>query len=187
MKNRKIASILLALTICIQNTACMQVKNGGNEISSSVVASSFDNTSEVLEDKDDEEDITKTLQFFLDELSKVKGIEDKIEFSNEEIENYLNTDDAIKCTDKTKWDFETLFAKIEENSNQYALDHPEVHSVFDLYYVVSVADLYDQAGIKCDYTYGRFGWKDHDAIHNAKIIKVKGGYMIGLPEPVEFK
>ena len=64
MKNKKIASILLALTICIQNTACMQVKNGGNEISSSVVASSFDNTSEVLEDKDDEEDITKTLQFF---------------------------------------------------------------------------------------------------------------------------
>ena len=101
MKNKKIASILLALTICIQNTACMQVKNGGNEISSSVVASSFDNTSEVLEDEDDEEDITKTLQFFLDELSKVKGIEDKIEFSNEEIENYLNTDDAIKCTDKT--------------------------------------------------------------------------------------
>ena len=144
MKNKKIASILLALTICIQNTACMQVKNGGNEISSSVIASSFDNTSEVLEDEDDEEDITKTLQFFLDELSKVKGIEDKIEFSNEEIENYLNTDDAIKCTDKTKWDFETLFAKIEENSNQYAFDHPEVHSVFDLYYVDNYASSDDE-------------------------------------------
>ena len=144
MKNKKIASILLALTICIQNTACMQVKNGGNEISSSVVASSFDNTSEVLEDEDDEEDITKTLQFFLDELSKVKGIEDKIEFSNEEIENYLNTDEIIKCTDKTKWEFETLFAKIEENSNQYALDHPEVHSVFDLYYVDNYASSDDE-------------------------------------------
>ena len=144
MKNKKIASILLALTICIQNTACMQVKNGGNEISSSVIASSFDNTSEVLEDEDDDEDITKTLQFFLDELSKVKGIEDKIEFSNEEIENHLNTDDAIKCTDKTKWDFETLFAKIEENSNQYALDHPEVHSVFDLYYVDNYASSDDE-------------------------------------------
>lgn len=144
MKNKKIASILLALTICIQNTACMQVKNGGNEISSSVVASSFDNTSEVLEDEDDEEDITKTLQFFLDELSKVKGIEDKIEFGNEEIENYLNTDEIIKCTDKTKWDFETLFAKIEENSNQYALDHPEVHSVFDLYYVDNYASSDDE-------------------------------------------
>ena len=60
------------------------------------------------------------------------------------VENYLNTDDAIKCTDKTKWDFETLFAKIEENSNQYALDHPEVHSVFDLYYVDNYASSDDE-------------------------------------------
>ena len=57
--------------------------------------------------------------------------------------------------------------------------------IFDRYGVVSVGDLYDEAAIKCDYTSSRFGWKDHDAIHNAKIIRVKGGYMIDLPEPVE--
>lgn len=59
--------------------------------------------------------------------------------------------------------------------------------IFDRYGVVSVGDLYDEAGIKCDYTHSRFGWKDPDAIHNAKVVKVKGGYMIDLPEPVEFK
>ena len=59
--------------------------------------------------------------------------------------------------------------------------------IFDRYGVVSVGDLYDEAAIKCDYTHSRFGWKDHDAIHNAKIVKVKGGYMIDLPEPVEFE
>ena len=59
--------------------------------------------------------------------------------------------------------------------------------IFDRYGVVSVGDLYDEAAIKCDYIHSRFGWKDHDAIHNAKIVKVKGGYMIDLPEPVEFE
>lgn len=59
--------------------------------------------------------------------------------------------------------------------------------IFDRYGVVSVGELYAEAGIKCDYTYSRFGWKNHDDIYNAKVVKVKGGYMIDLPEPVEFK
>ena len=84
---------------------------------------------------------------------------------------------------RTKIDTEVVF----KHKNDALVALSNLKDIFDLYYVVSVADLYDQAGIKCDYTYGRFGWKDHDAIHNAKIIKVKGGYMIDLPEPVEFK
>lgn len=84
---------------------------------------------------------------------------------------------------RTKIDTKIVF----EHRNDALVALSNLKDIFDLYYVVSVADLYDQAGIKCDYTYGRFGWKDHDAIHNAKIIKVKGGYMIDLPEPVEFE
>ena len=84
---------------------------------------------------------------------------------------------------RTKIDTKVVF----EHRNDALVALSNLKDIFDLYYVVSVADLYDQAGIKCDYTYGRFGWKDHDAIHNAKIIKVKGGYMIDLPEPVEFE
>ena len=74
-----------------------------------------------------------------------------------------------------------------EHRNDALVALSNLKDISDLYYVVSVADLYDQAGIKCDYTYGRFGWKDYDAIHNAKVVKVKGGYMIDLPEPVEFE
>ena len=84
---------------------------------------------------------------------------------------------------RTKIDTKIVF----EHRNDALVALSNLKDIFDLYYVVSVADLYDQAGIKCDYTYGRFGWKDYDAIHNAKIVKVKGGYMIDLPEPVEFK
>ena len=84
---------------------------------------------------------------------------------------------------RTKIDTKIVF----EHRNDALVALSNLKDIFDLYYVVSVADLYDQAGIKCDYTYGRFGWKDYDAIHNAKIVKIKGGYMIDLPEPVEFK
>ena len=83
---------------------------------------------------------------------------------------------------RTKIDTEIVF----EHRNNALVALSNLKDIFDLYYVVSVADLYDQAGIKCDYTHGRFGWKDHDAIHNAKVVKVKGGYMIDLPEPVKF-
>ena len=84
---------------------------------------------------------------------------------------------------RTKIDTEIVF----EHRNDALVALSNLKDIFDLYYVVSVADLYDEAGIKCDYTYGRFGWKDYDAIHNAKVVKVKGGYMIDLPEPVEFE
>ena len=84
---------------------------------------------------------------------------------------------------RTKIDTKIVF----EHRNDALVALSNLKDIFDLYYVVSVADLYDQAGIKCDYTYGRFGWKNYDDIHNAKIIKVKGGYMIDLPEPVKFK
>ena len=90
---------------------------------------------------------------------------------------------AVSNEKRTKIDTKIVF----EHRNDALVALSNLKDIFDLYYVVSVADLYDQAGIKCDYTYGRFGWKDHDAIHNAKIIKVKGGYMIDLPEPVKFK
>ena len=101
-------------------------------------------------------------------------------FRNSLTKNNYNT---VSNEKRTKINTEVVFK--HRNNALVALSN--LKDIFDLYYVVSVADLYDQAGIKCDYTYGRFGWKDHDAIHNAKIVKVKGGYMIDLPEPVEFE
>ena len=84
---------------------------------------------------------------------------------------------------RTKIDTEVVFK--HRNNALVALSN--LKDIFDRYGVVSVGDLYDEAAIKCDYTCSRFGWKDYDAIHNAKVVKVKGGYMIDLPEPVEFE
>ena len=82
---------------------------------------------------------------------------------------------------RTKIDTEIVF----EHRNNALVALSNLKDIFDRYGVVSVGDLYDEAGIKCDYTHSRFGWKNYDDIHNAKIVKVKGGYMIDLPEPVE--
>ena len=84
---------------------------------------------------------------------------------------------------RTKIDTEIVF----EHRNNALVALSNLKDIFDRYGVVSVGDLYDEAAIKCDYTCSRFGWKDYDAIHNAKVVKVKGGYMIDLPEPVEFE
>ena len=83
---------------------------------------------------------------------------------------------------RTKIDTEIVF----EHRNNALVALSNLENIFDRYGVVSVGDLYDEAAIKCDYTCSRFGWKDYDAIHNAKVVKVKNGYMIDLPEPVEF-
>lgn len=82
---------------------------------------------------------------------------------------------------KTKIDTKIVFKNRFEAD--VALD--TLRDCFKEFGVVSVSDLYKVAEIKCDHTYNRFGWKDYNAIHNAKVVKVKGGYMIDLPEPVE--
>ena len=90
---------------------------------------------------------------------------------------------TVTNTKRTKIDTKIVF---EDRINALvALSN--LKDIFDRYGVVSVGDLYDEAAIKCDYTCSRFGWKNYDDIHNAKIVKVKGGYMIDLPEPVEFE
>ena len=99
-------------------------------------------------------------------------------FRNSLVKTNYNT---VTNTKRTKIDTEIVF----EHRNDALVALNNLKDIFDVYYGVSVADLYDEAGIKCDYTCSRFGWKDYDVIHNAKVVKVKGGYMIDLPEPVE--
>lgn len=51
------------------------------------------------------------------------------------------------------------------------------------YGIVSVADLYDLAGITCrNYTANRYGWTD---IRNAKVLRSKDGYILELPRTVQ--
>lgn len=44
--------------------------------------------------------------------------------------------------------------------------------------VVSVADLFDMAGISCNYTDNKYGWTD---LRSAHVERVRDGYIINLP------
>ena len=127
---------------------------------------------DIYEKKQEDESINSYANTVLNDLlDKFKNSLTRINYNTVSNEKQTKIDTAIVFKHKT--------------NALVALSNLE--DIFDRYGVVSVGDLYDEAGIKCDYTSSRFGWKDYDAIHNAKIIKVKGGYMIDMPEPVEFE
>lgn len=51
--------------------------------------------------------------------------------------------------------------------------------LIDTYGLVRVADLYDLVGVSGNYTDNKYGWTN---IRNAKIVRVRDGYMIKLPK-----
>lgn len=46
------------------------------------------------------------------------------------------------------------------------------------YGIVSIADLYDLAGLTCSYTANKYGWT---SIKNAKVVRIRDGYVINMP------
>lgn len=53
--------------------------------------------------------------------------------------------------------------------------------LLDTYGVVSVADMYDLAGLTCDFTFNKYGWT---SIRNAEVRRSGDGYVIKLPNPL---
>lgn len=59
----------------------------------------------------------------------------------------------------------------------------QLDSAISTYGIVSVADLYDLAGITChNYTANKYGWTD---MRNAKVVRVRDGYILQLPRTVQ--
>ena len=55
----------------------------------------------------------------------------------------------------------------------------DMHKSLREYGVVSVADMYDMAGLRQPYTSGKFGWYN---ISRAEVVRLRDGYIIRLPE-----
>lgn len=59
----------------------------------------------------------------------------------------------------------------------------ELEAAIEMYGQVSVADLYDLAGVTCNtYTANRYGWED---LRNARVVSTRDGYIIQLPRTVQ--
>ena len=53
-----------------------------------------------------------------------------------------------------------------------------MEELLDRFDAVSVADLFDMAGISCNYTDNKYGWTNLDS---ARVERVRDGYIIRLP------
>lgn len=59
----------------------------------------------------------------------------------------------------------------------------QMESAIANYDFVTVADLYDLAGVTCrSYTANKYGWTD---IRNAKVVRVRDGYVLQLPRAIQ--
>ena len=59
----------------------------------------------------------------------------------------------------------------------------QLESVIASYGIASVADLYDLAGVTCrSYVANKYGWTD---IRNAKVVRIRDGYILQLPKTVQ--
>ncbi len=61
-----------------------------------------------------------------------------------------------------------------------------IDKLFELvsrYDTATVADLYELVGLSATHTDHKWGWSD---LHGSGVSRVRGGYLLDLPEPVPF-
>jgi hypothetical protein len=79
-------------------------------------------------------------------------------------------------------------ARARHNFDEIVLDdraeaEEVIDRLFDLvsrYESASVADLYELVGLASSHTDHKWGWSD---LHGAGVSRIRGGYLLDLPEP----
>lgn len=77
---------------------------------------------------------------------------------------------------KTRFNYDNI---VFESRGEAASVLDEMNNVIDTYKFVSVADLFEMAGLDQPYTSNKFGWSN---ISNADIVRVSDGYILKLPK-----
>lgn len=60
----------------------------------------------------------------------------------------------------------------------------QMDALLDTYKMVTLADFYDLVGMTCDYTDHNYGWT---SLTNAKVVRVRDGYIVMLPKALPIK
>lgn len=84
-------------------------------------------------------------------------------------------DDRYRSSRTRSYSFDDIIFESRGEAEE-VLDRMD--ELIDTYHAVSVADMYDLAGLSCDYTDNKYGWT---SLRSADIVRVNGGYMIKLP------
>lgn len=77
---------------------------------------------------------------------------------------------------KTRFNYDNIFF---ESRGEATAVLDEMNNVIDVYKFVSVADLFEMAGLDQPYTSNKFGWTN---INTAEVVRTSEGYVIKLPK-----
>ena len=66
-----------------------------------------------------------------------------------------------------------------DNRGEAEIVLSRMDELIDTYGIVTIADLYDLAGVTGDYTTNNYGWTN---IRNAEVVRVRDGYIIKMPK-----
>lgn len=82
--------------------------------------------------------------------------------------------------DRNRFDYDDI--EFETRGEAEAVRN-EMEDCIERYGMVSVADMYDMAGLAAPYTSSKYGWT---SIRTAEIKRTRGGYVIELPRAIAF-
>lgn len=92
-----------------------------------------------------------------------------------------DNDRHVNQTRTTGYSYEDL---IFESRGEAEDVRTRLDEAIDTYGMVSVGDMFDLAGITCNYTDYNYGWTN---IRNAEIIHVREGYLLKMPKALPIK
>lgn len=83
-------------------------------------------------------------------------------------------DDEVRA--RPRFDFDEI---VYETRGEAEMVRDQMDAMIERYGIVSVADMYDMAGLTQPYTSNKYGWSN---IRSAEIVRVSDGYIIRLPK-----
>lgn len=86
--------------------------------------------------------------------------------------------DYARPKSRSQYSYDDIIFETRGDAEEVLFRMEELVKKFD---VVSVADLFDMAGISCNYTDNKYGWTD---LRDARVERVRDGYIIDLPRAV---
>lgn len=92
-----------------------------------------------------------------------------------------DTDRHVTQTRTTGYSYEDLVFQSRGEAEDV---RSRLDEAIDTYGMVSVGDMFDLAGISCNYTDYNYGWTN---IRNAEIIHIREGYLLKMPKALPIK
>lgn len=109
--------------------------------------------------------------------SKRNSNKSRVSYSTYYDDDHRDTRARTSKSSQARFDFEDIVFETRRDAEDV---REQMEELIDRYSVVSVADMYDMAGLSAPYTSNKYGWMN---IRTAEPVRVREGYILKLPRP----